>query len=106
MSGREREDRPRSTESRRNKNPNAVRQARTTAALNVLRVSRKLLDLTDVCREGDFVDGGVQVDDVRRSLEGVEMSRQPLQGTQTRTLCVTFRIPFNLHPTRQLLDYP
>lgn len=36
--------------------------------------------LTDVCGEGDLVDGGIQVDDVWRRLQQVKLSRQPLQG--------------------------
>ena len=73
-----------------------MRQTRPITAFNA-----SLPDLTDVCGEGDLVDGGVQVDDVRRSLEGVKVGRQPLQGTQNQTLCVN-KIP--LHPTHQILD--
>lgn len=41
------------------------------------------LALTNVCREGDFVDSRVQVDDIRWSFLGVKMSRQPLKKTNT-----------------------
>lgn len=36
--------------------------------------------LTDIGGEGDVADGGVQVDDIRRTLEAVKMSRQPLRN--------------------------
>lgn len=45
--------------------------------------SRRLL--TDVGRKRDFVDGGVQVDDVGRSFVGVEMRRQPLRDKRGRS---------------------
>lgn len=40
------------------------------------------MDPTNVCRERDLVDGGVQVDDIWRSFEGMQVSRQPLQETE------------------------
>lgn len=46
---------------------------------------RLLLVLTNVCREGHFVDGRVKVDDIWRSFESVKVSCQPLHKTGTQS---------------------
>lgn len=55
--------------------------------------------LTDVCREGDLVDGRVQVDDIWRSFKIVKVSRQPLEETHTLRL----QQRTTAHPRHRLL---